>query len=218
MFTAISTNVVGVMPLYFKYIAQLNQWQILAVSVPLGVLQIPFYFLYGFLQKKLGLRNSTFIIISVMLVGLLGLFFKTHIVITAISYAMTMLMISFWFVIVNPMVGDVADEDELKTGRRREGMFFGINALITKPASSLITFFFTLIISHFGYDSELAVQTAQAQFGIRLGLSILSLAFLALTIAPLIWYPLHGSKLREIKKELTTKHDMKQEEINEEKN
>ncbi|NHJ33151.1 MAG: MFS transporter [Asgard group archaeon] len=218
MFTAISTNIVGVMPLYFKYIAQLNQWQILVVSLPLGILQIPFYFLYGYLQKKLGLRNSTFIIIGVMLVGFLGLFFQTHIVVIAISYALSMLMISFWFVIVNPMVGNVADEDELKTGRRREGMFFGINALITKPASSLITFFFTLIISRFGYDSELAVQTAQAQYGIRIGLSILSIAFLVLTIAPVIWYPLYGKKLRIIKKELTKKHENESETNNEDKN
>ncbi len=207
MFVAISTNLVGVMPLYFKYIAQINQWQILIVSIPLGVLQIPFYFLYGYLQRKIGLRNSTFIIISVMLIGLLGLFFKTHIVVMAIAYSLSMLMISFWFVIVNPMIGDVADEDEMKTGRRREGMFFGINALITKPASSLITFLFTLIISRFGYDSELAVQSAQAQYGIRLGISILSIVFLALTIAPLIWYPLHGRKLKEIKQELHVKHE-----------
>ncbi|MBK5112419.1 MAG: MFS transporter [Candidatus Heimdallarchaeota archaeon] len=218
MFTAISTNLVGVMPLYFKYIAQLNQWQILAVSAPIGILQIPFYFLYGYLQRKLGLRNSVFIIIGVMLVGFLGLFFQTHIVVNAISYALCLLMISFWFVIVNPLVGDIADEDELKTGRRREGMFFGINALITKPASSLVVFFFTLIISHFGYDSDLAVQTAQAQFGIILGLSILSLAFIVLAIVPLIIYPLHGSKLKEIKQELDIRHEKKQEEENEEKN
>jgi GPH family glycoside/pentoside/hexuronide:cation symporter len=211
MFTAVSTNMVGVMPLYFKYIAQLNQWQILAISAPIGVLQVPFYFLYGYLQKKIGLRNSVFIILSVMILGFLGLFFITHIVVNAISYGLCLLMISFWFVIVNPMVGNIADEDELKTDRRREGMFFGINALITKPASSLITFFFTLIISYFGYDSELDVQTAQAQFGIRLGLSILSIAFLTLAIVPLILYPLRGKKLLEIKKALNVKHHNNQE-------
>ena len=218
MFTAISTNVVGVMPLYFKYIAQLDQIQILLISIPLGVLQIPFYFLYGYLQRKIGLRNSTFIIIGVMLIGLLGLYFKTHIVIMALSYSLSVLMISFWFIIVNPLIGDIADEDEMKTGRRREGMFFGINALITKPASSLITFLFTIIISRFGYDSDLAVQTVQAQYGIRLGLSILSIAFLALTIAPLIWYPLHGRKLKEIKQELQMKHEPILKDIKQEKN
>ncbi len=218
MFTAISTNLVGVMPLYFKYIAQLDQLEILLVSLPLGLLQIPFYFLYGYLQKKLGLRNSVFIIISVMLIGLLGLFFQIHIVVIAISYAFCMSIISFWFVIVNPLVGDIADEDELKTGRRREGMFFGINALITKPASSLVTFFFTLIIGFYGYDSTKDIQSIQAQFGIRLGLSILSLAFLVLAIIPLILYPLYGSKIKGIKKELAKRHEEKPETKNGEKN
>jgi GPH family glycoside/pentoside/hexuronide:cation symporter len=206
VFTAVSSHLVGVMPLYFKYIAQLNQWQILIVSIPVGVLQVPFYFLYGYLQKKIGLRNCIFIILGIMSLGFLGLFFQTHIVVNAISYGFCLLMISFWFVIVNPMVGNIADEDELKTGRRREGMFFGIHALITKPSSSLITFFFTLIISYFGYDSELPVQTEQAQFGIRLGLSILAIAFLIFVVAPLIWYPLHGKKLEKIKIKLNEKH------------
>ncbi len=142
-----------------------------------------------------------------MLVGLVGLFFPIHIVFTTISYGLVLMMITFWYVIVNPMIGDVADEDEIRTGCRREGMFFGINALITKPAISLIIFLFTIIIDRFGYDSELDLQTAQTQLGIRIGISMLSLAFLVLAIVPLILYPLYGKKIQEIKMVLKTKHE-----------
>lgn len=40
-------------------------------------------------------------------------------------------------VITNVLFGQVADEDELRTGHRREGAFFGSNALLTKPAQSV---------------------------------------------------------------------------------
>ncbi len=39
--------------------------------------------------------------------------------------------------LTNVLFAQVADEDELRTGARREGAFFGVNALITKPAQSI---------------------------------------------------------------------------------
>jgi len=39
--------------------------------------------------------------------------------------------------LTNVLFAQVADEDELRLGQRREGAFFGINALITKPAQSI---------------------------------------------------------------------------------
>ena len=38
--------------------------------------------------------------------------------------------------LTNVLFAQVADEDELRSGVRREGAFFGVNALITKPAQS----------------------------------------------------------------------------------
>lgn len=207
MFTAVSFNLVAVMPLYFKYILEIGDWTVLWVSLPIGVLQVPLYFLYGTIQKKLGLKYSVSLIIVVMLGGFVGLFFSQDIYSTTICYGLCLWMTTFYFIIVNPMVGDIADEDELKTGRRREGMFFGINALITKPASSIIVLFFTLIIEHYGYNSKLSVQTSEAQFGLRLGLSILSIAFLIAAIIPLIFYPLYGEKITQIKEKLYIKHN-----------
>jgi GPH family glycoside/pentoside/hexuronide:cation symporter len=37
----------------------------------------------------------------------------------------------------NVLFAQVADEDELRSGVRREGAFFGVNALLTKPAQSV---------------------------------------------------------------------------------
>ncbi|HUU79134.1 MAG TPA: MFS transporter [candidate division Zixibacteria bacterium] len=210
MFTAVSFNIVAVMPLYFKYVSQIGDWTVLWVSLPIGLLQVPLYFLYGKIQNKIGIKYSVFLITGIMLVGFIGLFFSRDIYSTTLCYGLCLWMTTFYFIIVNPMVGDIADEDELKTGRRREGMFFGINALITKPASSLIVLFFTLIISYFGYNSELDVQTLEAQFGLRLGLSILSIAFLVAALIPLIFYPLYGEKIAQIKNKLVLKHNNEQ--------
>lgn len=39
--------------------------------------------------------------------------------------------------LTNVLFAQVADEDELRSGSRREGAFFGVNALITKPVQSI---------------------------------------------------------------------------------
>jgi GPH family glycoside/pentoside/hexuronide:cation symporter len=127
--------------------------------------------------------------------------------------------------LINPMIGDIADEDELKTKRRREGMFFGTNALVTKPASSFIIFIFTAIIEFYGYGNLIMSRfnfsaldnlsnvflrytggTSQIAFGFRLAVGILPLAFIILAGIALYFYPLHGAKLEQIKKDLEIHH------------
>lgn len=207
MMNAVTLNLVAIIPLYFKYVFMLNGIEVLVVSVVTGVVYIPLLFVYEKLQKRYGLRNSFFIAIILMIVGCLGLFFSKSIVLMAISYGLCLWMAALWWLLVNPMVGDIADEDELKTNNRREGMFFGTNALITKPASSLIIFVFTAIIEFYGYDSHLDIQTPEALFGIRLGIGILPLAFLVLAFIALYFYPLHGRKLKQVKMNLNNLHD-----------
>ncbi|MCE7748567.1 MAG: MFS transporter [Candidatus Heimdallarchaeota archaeon] len=206
MMNAVTLNLVAIIPLHFKYVFMLNGIEVLIISVVTGVVYIPLLFVYERLQKKYGLRNSFFIAIILMIIGCLGLFFANSIVLMAISYGLCLWMSALWWLLVNPMVGDIADEDELKTNNRREGMFFGTNALITKPASSLIIFVFTAIIKFYGYDSHLDIQSSEALFGIRLGLGILPLAFLVLAFIALYFYPLHGKKLKQVKLNLNNLH------------
>ena len=202
MMSAVTMNLLAVIPLYFKYVFELTQIEILIVSVVTGVLYIPLLFVYEKMQKVFGIRKTFLIAIIIMISGFIGLFFVKSIVLMAICYGMCLWMTVLWGLLVNPMVGDIADEDELKTNCRREGMFFGTNALITKGAPSLIIFIFTLIIEFYGYNSLLDFQSSQAIFGIRLGVGILPIAFLVLGFIALIFYPLHGRKLKQTKKNL----------------
>ena len=55
--------------------------------------------------------------------------------------------------------GDVMDKDEIDNGKRREGVYAGINSLITKPAGSIATALFPLMLTglyHFDDSITLA--------------------------------------------------------------
>ncbi len=115
----------------------------------------------------------------------------------------------------NVAYGDVMDEDEVDTGRRREAAIMGMNALITKPAESVAIGFITLILFFFQYQAPIGgIQQVQSDFtilGIKLAMGIIPaiVSFLAAFIFS--FNPLHGDHLKEIKAKMAVMHLEKKE-------
>ncbi|GAP07052.1 MAG TPA: hypothetical protein DEQ80_09600 [Anaerolinea thermolimosa] len=116
----------------------------------------------------------------------------------------------------NVLFAQVADEDELRSGVRREGAFFGVNALITKPAQSIALALFPIILNATGFvtrnenQGEIFLnQPPLALFGIRvLGGLIPGIAML-LGALILTLYPLRGEYLNRIQRQILELHAKK---------
>ena len=106
------------------------------------------------------------------------------------------------------MNGDVIDYDESVTGVRREGMYAGVNSLITKPAISLANSAFIMIIGRFGFDFDLetALQSAWAKQGILVAWMAIPAVLLIICAFSLRFYPLAGEKWQQTKLELEERH------------
>jgi GPH family glycoside/pentoside/hexuronide:cation symporter len=105
------------------------------------------------------------------------------------------------------------DEDEVKFGIRREGMFLGINALFTKPANSLGPIIATIILVYFGYIQGSDSQSASALLGIKIIFLLVPAIFTALSLVFIYLYPLHGEQLKEMRNKLEQLHKKKLEKI-----
>jgi GPH family glycoside/pentoside/hexuronide:cation symporter len=119
--------------------------------------------------------------------------------------------------LTNVLFGQVADEDELRTGVRREGAFFGVNALLTKPAQSIAIALSPFILEATGFVTRkanqgqiLMEQPASAIFGIRILLGLIPGIAMLLGAVILIWYPLRGKYLEEVKEEVLELHAEKE--------
>jgi glycoside/pentoside/hexuronide:cation symporter, GPH family len=115
--------------------------------------------------------------------------------------------------LLNPLlIANIIDEDELKTGRRREGMYFGGNALITKPALSVATFIVGLFNTYlffnpgFNVHSVKYVQAASALLGIRLITGVIPALFLIIGLIFLLLFPLNKKRTEKMKIELDELH------------
>lgn len=105
------------------------------------------------------------------------------------------------------------DEDEVKHGTRREGMFLGINALFTKPASSVGPIIATIILVAFGYIQGSETQPTSALIGIKVLFFLWPAIFTALSLVFIYFYPLHGEKLKEISTNMQHLHQQKRDKI-----
>ncbi len=110
------------------------------------------------------------------------------------------------------MNGDVIDMDEHRTRLRREGMYAGVNSLITKPAISLAQAAFLSILTTFGYNQELAkgAQSFNAQTGVLVGWVAVPAMLLYACFALLHFYPLAGEAWDKIKHGLAQIHQEKE--------
>lgn len=113
----------------------------------------------------------------------------------------------------NVLFAQVADEDEIRSGVRREGAFFGVNALITKPAQSIALALspFILEATHFvTRDQNAGVifldQPASAIFGMKVIAGLVPGIALLLGALLLQAYPLRGEYLKKIQEDVLQMH------------
>jgi GPH family glycoside/pentoside/hexuronide:cation symporter len=115
--------------------------------------------------------------------------------------------------LTNVLFAQVADEDELRSGVRREGAFFGVNAMITKPAQSLANVLIAFILASTGFITREANagqifhnQTVQAIFGIKALFGLIPGLALLLGALALFLYPLRGKYLAEVQQKILALH------------
>ena len=110
------------------------------------------------------------------------------------------------------ILADTIDFDELKTDKRRETTYTGIEALITKPAISLGNWLFLLIISGYGFQEAASTQPDSAILGIMIGFTIIPAIFIFLSALIMKFYTLDGSEWTEQKLKLQGIHEKKEKE------
>jgi GPH family glycoside/pentoside/hexuronide:cation symporter len=122
--------------------------------------------------------------------------------------------------LTNVLFAQVADEDELRSGVRREGAFFGVNALLTKPAQSVALALSPFILELTNFVTREANQgqifldqAPSAVLGIKSLVGLVPGTAMLLGAVILIWFPLRGGYLVQVQEEVLALHTRKHEEL-----
>ena len=108
------------------------------------------------------------------------------------------------------MLPDVVEYDEKMTGERREGIYYGLWAFLTKFTSALGVAVSGWALDLFGYVPN-AEQTIRALFGIRLFFAIVPAVVILISLPFLIWYPITRKSHAELVKELAERKTVTRE-------
>jgi GPH family glycoside/pentoside/hexuronide:cation symporter len=120
--------------------------------------------------------------------------------------------------LTNIMFAQVADEDELRSGVRREGAFFGVNALITKPAQSIAGSLIPAVLAMTSFVTRDANggqiflnQPEAAIFGMKVLVGLIPGVAMLIGALILQLYPLRGARLEKMQAEVLVLHAKKRE-------
>lgn len=172
-----------------------------------------FAILFSHLVNRYGLKKVyvfglTWTGFSFLLFFLLGWTFSTAIIgLMFIGIGFSAILIT-----VQAIMGDIIDYDEIKTDRRRETTYAGVNALITKPALSIANWLFLLIIEAFGFTAGKSSQPISAQFGIMIAFCLIPAAFTLASSFLMRRFKLAGPDWIKQKKKLKKRHEKKEKE------
>ncbi|WP_431242645.1 MFS transporter [Flavobacterium sp. P21] len=112
------------------------------------------------------------------------------------------------FPLIWSMYADSADYSEWKQGRRATGLVFSASSMSQKFGWTIGGAGAGWLLGYYGFQANVE-QTATAQHGIQLMLSILPAIATSISVAFILFYPLSEEKLQTIEQDLNEKRDQK---------
>ena len=158
-------------------------------------------------MRTIVIRFSSLRLLSTVI--LIPLILFTDIVVFIYALMACVSLFTGYVVFNTPLLYLSMDEDEIKNNTRREGMFLGMNALFTKPAQSLGPIIATIVLGAVGYITDSDVQSAFTIFGIKILLFAIPSIFAAVALLFMLFYPIHGTVLQELKRDLEQAHSIR---------
>lgn len=118
--------------------------------------------------------------------------------------------------LTNPLIADMVDEDELQTGARREGLYFGMNGFVIRFAFTIQGLITAAVLTWGGYvapagDVLYPEQPAAAVWGIRAMIALFPPLALAAGYLLLGKYELHGRRLASVQQAVSALHVQKRQ-------
>ncbi len=213
-----------VIPLYGQFVLGFQEGDFMLTIMLLTAFlsACAFFPLMRWLGNKIGMRNAFIVGEAIWIVALIPFAFLqnggswfglSHNTWAVIFMAFNGVGLSSAMFFVDVIMGNIIDEDEVRTGVRREGAYYGINALINRYSTILSIGAIALVFAGQGWDTYIlnpsAIQGVALQQGIRWLMVGFTIGGIAIVILFLLLFPLHGDTLKKVKEEIQLKHTVK---------
>ncbi len=202
-----------VAPLYGKFVLGINDAMLLGILLGLAFISAAcFMAFWRFIINKVGMKKGVMISMVVFIISLAPFMLIFNIETAFIAFIFVGIGISGAIYFGDILLSAIIDEDELTTGTRRDGGYYGINALLTKLSTILVILSISIVFNSVGWKTFDPVGTTDYTiFGLRSLMFIFPAVALIIGLIAIRKFPLTKEKYEEIKVKLEALHDEKRE-------
>ena len=201
-------NTVAVIPYFVKNWMGMTDADFINVVIAVQVTGLVMLFVWSEVSKRLGKKAVYFMGMTLWIIAEVGLFFLKPGQV-GLMYGLAVLAgfgVSTAYLIPWSMIPDVIELDELQTGQRREGIFYGFMVLLQKVGLAIGLFLVGQVLQQAGFIASVAgqpepSQPASALWAIRLLIGPLPTVVLLLGLVLTYFYPI----TREVHAEILLK-------------
>ena len=206
----------AMVPLYGKFVLGITDTLILSMLLALAFISVAIFMnvLWKPLVQKIGPRKSWLISMSIFIVSLLPLMFIQDAVAGLIVFFIIGIGMSGSIYIIDIIISDICDEDEINSGARSEGAYYGVNMFLMHLSTVFVFLTISLVFTNVGWAVfEPEKVTAEVVFGLRALMFIFPAIALTIGLLVIYKYPLDGERLDRIKEELNRLHEQKKSRV-----
>ncbi len=203
-----------IMPQFSKFV--LNEESTLASGILLvlnQIVAIASMIIWSKVGIKQGSKKGYFIALCVLFISFIPLLF-----ISDFNSAILVIVISgigfgglLYFTTL--LIADIIDEDELKTGIRREGSFFGPTNFFMRITGIFSILTISLVFSSTGWEEYTPNPGVDVVFGLRLLMAVFPMIAAGILGICIIFYPLSKNRVSEIKNQMAELHQKKRDRV-----
>lgn len=197
-----------VMPFYSKYVLGVEGFNVSLILGTLIIVSILFVVPWSKVANKRGSKKTMLVSIVLYGLGMIPFWFVKSFAGALATAAFVGIGLAGIIILIDVFISDIVDEDELKTGVRREGMYFGINALFIRIAISFQSIIMGYVLDYTGYNANLGIgnQPQSALTGLKMLITLFPLITVVLSFICYKFYPLDGKKLADVKEKVHVLH------------
>jgi len=202
-----------IVPLYGKFVLNIAEGESILLGLLLGLAFISaagFMALWRFIIIKVGMKKGVMISMVTFIITLTPFMFINDVPTAFIAFFFAGLGISGAIYFGDILLAAVIDDDELTIGTRREGGYYGINALLTKLSTILVILSINIVFNSVGWAVfDPLGTTEQTIFGLRSLIFIFPAVALLIGLFAIRKFPITKERYEVIKKEIEILHGEK---------
>jgi len=202
-----------VAPLYGKAVLGISDAMLLGILLGLAFISAAFFMAFWrFIINKVGMKKGVMISMVIFIISLAPFMFIFDLTTALIAFIFVGIGISGAIYFGDILLAAIIDEDEITTGTRRDGGYYGINALLTKLSTILVILSINIVFNSVGWATFDPVGTTEYTiFGLRSLMFLFPAVALIIGLIAIRKFPLTKEKYEEIKVQLEKIHNEKRE-------